>query len=78
MKKYNQKHNLVIPLIFIFVLFSCETEDILPALQLTASNTAISEAGGEVSITASLNITATDDLTMLLTISDSASMSSDF
>tara|TARA_X000000950_G_scaffold175912_1_gene213758 strand:+ start:486 stop:1496 length:1011 start_codon:yes stop_codon:yes gene_type:complete len=78
MKKYNQKHNLVIPLIFIFVLFSCETEDILPALQLTASNTAISEAGGEVAITASLNFTATVDLTMLLTISGSASMSSDF
>lgn len=78
MKKYNQKHNLVISLIFMFVLFSCETEDILPAVKLTPSNTVLSEAGGEVAITASLNFTATVDMTMLLTISGSASMSSDF
>ena len=60
------------------IFFSCETEDILPVVQLTASNTALSEAGGEVALTASLNSTATIDLTISLLISGSASISSDF
>ena len=60
------------------IFFSCETEDILPVVQLTASNTALSEADGEVALTASLNSTATIDLTISLLISGSASISSDF
>ena len=78
MKKINQKHTLVFSLIFMSIFFSCETEDILPVVQLTASNTALSEAGGEVALTASLNSTATIDLTISLLISGSASISSDF
>ena len=78
MKKINQKHTLVFSLILMSIFFSCETEDILPVVQLTASNTALSEAGGEVALTASLNSTATIDLTISLLISGSASISSDF
>ena len=62
----------------IFVTTSCETEDILPALELSASDTSLSEANGTLTVTATLNSDATQQLTIPLSISGTATQSSDY
>lgn len=62
----------------IFVTTSCETEDILPALELSASDTSLSEANGTLTVTATLNSDATQQLSIPLSISGTATQSSDY
>lgn len=59
-------------------LSACETEDVLPVLNLTASDTNLSEASGEITVSATLNAAATTQITVPLNISGSATASSDY
>jgi hypothetical protein len=59
-------------------LSACETEDVLPVLDLYASDTNLSEASGEITISATLNAAATTQITVPLNISGSATASSDY
>ncbi len=61
----------------IFVL-SCETDDILPVVELSSSNESLSEADGSVTITATLNGTFSQDLNFNLSFSGSADLSEDY
>jgi hypothetical protein len=62
----------------IFITTSCETEDILPALELSVSDTNLSEATGTITVTATLNSAATQQLVIPLSISGTATQSSDY
>jgi hypothetical protein len=58
--------------------YSCTTDDILPALELTASDTNLSENEGSIQITATLNSTSSETVTVPLLISGSATEGIDF
>lgn len=57
---------------------TCETEDILPALELNSEANNLSEANGSIVITASLNSAAERDLIIPFSISGTATQSSDY
>lgn len=71
------KKIIVCSLVFSF-MFSCETEDILPALEISTSDINLSEDNGEVVISATLNSAATQQLVIPLTISGTATQSADY
>ena len=58
--------------------YSCTTDDILPALELIASDTNLSENEGSIQITATLNSTSSETVTVPLLISGSATEGVDF
>ncbi|MBK85637.1 MAG: endonuclease [Flavobacteriaceae bacterium] len=62
----------------IFLLVRCSTDDILPALELNTSDTTLGEAGGNLSLSAVLNATASQQISIPLTFSGTASLSEDY
>ena len=50
-------------LLFITLIISCDTEDIMPALSISSDNTELSESDGVTTITASLNTVASQEIT---------------
>ena len=50
-------------LLFITLIISCDTEDIMPALSISSDNTELSESDGITTRTASLNPIATQEIT---------------
>ncbi|AFU69454.1 membrane protein with Calx-beta and LTD superfamily domains [Psychroflexus torquis ATCC 700755] len=58
--------------------YSCTTDDILPALELTTSDTNLSEDEGSIQITATLNSTSSETVTVPLLISGTATEGVDF
>ena len=69
---------LVVGVSILLLSASCETEDIFPALELSASDTNLSEASGTLTISATLNAAATQQITVPLAISGTATQSSDY
>ena len=63
---------------FLFVLSSCDTDDILPALTLTSSSNEISENQGQISITASLNSEVNQEIALPISFSGTAILNEDF
>ncbi|ULC59570.1 lamin tail domain-containing protein [Flaviramulus sp. BrNp1-15] len=68
-------------LVYIFLItsiFACTTDDILPSFELTTSNTDLSEDSGTVTLTATLNSSASQQIVIPLSISGTATQSSDY
>ena len=63
---------------FLFVLSSCDTDDILPALTLTSSSNEISENQGQILITASLNSEVDQEIALPISFSGTAILNEDF
>ena len=57
---------------------SCTTEDILPAVELGLDATTLSEAGGELTLTATLNSAATETISLALVFGGTASENQDY
>ncbi len=57
---------------------SCTTEDILPAVELGLDATTLSEAGGELTLTATLNSAATESISLALIFGGTASENQDY
>ena len=57
---------------------SCSTEDILPAVELGLDATTLSEAGGELTLTATLNSDATESISLALIFGGTASENQDY
>ena len=57
---------------------SCTTEDILPAVELGLDATTLSEAGGELTLTATLNSDATESISLALIFGGTASENQDY
>ena len=57
---------------------SCTTEDILPAVELGLDATTLSEAGGELTLTATLNSAATEPISLALVFGGTASENQDY
>ena len=57
---------------------SCTTEDILPAVELGLDATTLSEAGGELTLTATLNSAATEPISLALVFWGTASENQDY
>jgi len=60
------------------ILFSCTTDDILPALELSSDSDTLSEDNGTVIVTATLNSAANQDLNIPLNFSGDATQGEDF
>ena len=70
--------NTSIGLAFAAILIACTTDDILPALELNTSATTLGEAGGNLLLSAVLNATASQQISIPLTFSGTASLSEDY
>jgi len=65
-------------LLILSVIMSCDTDDILPALTLTTSSNEISENQEQITITASLNSDANEDIILPLSFSGTATFDFDY
>lgn len=65
-------------LLLVSSFVSCETEDILPTLELSADATNLSEANSTTNVTATLNAPATSQLNIPLSFSGTAMLNSDY
>ena len=70
--------NIIILMFLLFSIQSCDTEDILPAVMIELENQTISEDNGSVIITATLNGSVSNDITIPLQFSGSAAINSDY
>jgi hypothetical protein len=70
--------NTSIGLAFVAILIACTTDDILPALELNTSATTLGEAEGNLSLSAVLNATASQQISIPLIFSGTASLSEDY
>jgi hypothetical protein len=77
MNLYKIFRNAAIVLFFI-VTSSCDSEDILPGLELTTSATDLSEANGTLTLTATLNAIATTSVTIPVIFTGSATQGTDY
>jgi hypothetical protein len=74
----NTSRNLLV-ILFCTVFFSCETDDILPVVQLSAdNNSSISEENETITLTATLNAEAGENVNFNLNFSGTANSSSDY
>jgi len=78
MKSYHFLKKAIFIFGIVYCFASCDTEDILPVLELSASDTNLSEASGTITISATLNSAATQQLLIPLSISGTATQSSDY
>jgi hypothetical protein len=60
------------------LFFSCETDDIKPALNLSSDSTILSEDSGTVIVTATLNSEATSSVNIPMTLAGSAILNTDY
>ena len=65
-------------LLFITLIISCDTEDIMPALSISSDNTELSESDGVTTITATLNTVASQEITLPLIFGGTASFNEDY
>ena len=72
------KIRLLFLLAFLFTLQSCDTDDISPAVSITASLTEISEDQGLTTITASLNSESNQEMIIPVTFSGTAIFGEDY
>ena len=72
------KIRLLFLLAFLFTLQSCDTDDILPALTLTASSNEISEDQGMITITTSLNSEVEQETILPISFSGTATFNEDY
>ena len=72
------KIRIVFLLALLFIFSSCDTDDISPAVSLTASSSEISEDQGLTTITATLNSETNQEITMPLTFSGTAIFGEDY
>ena len=63
---------------FLFTLYNCDTDDILPALTLTSSSNEISEDQGLTTITASLNSEVEQETILPISFSGTATFNEDY
>ena len=76
-----KKNLLYLPTLFTgicLMLFTCTTDDILPALNVSLSNNSLSEESGTVILTASLNGAATQQVLIPLSFSGTATLDADY
>ena len=78
LKKNRFMKNIIILMFLLFSIQSCDTEDILPAVMVELENETISENNGSVIITATLNGSVSNDITIPLQFSGSAVINSDY
>lgn len=78
MIRFSSCYKKILLSLFAVSLFSCETDDILPTIQVTASNQNLSEANGSVVLTAELNGPASNSLRIPFELSGSAILNQDF
>ena len=78
LKKNRFMKNIIILMFLLFSIQSCDTEDILPAVMIELENQTISEDNGSAIITASLNGSVSNDITIPLQFSGSAAINSDY
>ena len=72
------KIRLLFLLAFLFTLYNCDTDDILPALTLTSSSNEISEDQGLTTITASLNSEVEQETILPISFSGTATFNEDY
>ena len=72
------KIRLLFLLAFLFTLQSCDTDDILPALTLTASSNELSEDQGMITITTSLNSEVEQETILPISFSGTATFNEDY
>lgn len=75
--KYILKQFLVFSL-FSSIVFSCSTDDIDPSLTLNSDNTILSEDGGMITVTAVINVAASNQISIPLSVSGTATNTSDY
>lgn len=76
-----KKNVFLLPVLFVgicFTLLTCTTDDILPAATLSLSNNTLSEVGGTVTLTASLNAAASQAVSIPLVFSGTATFGADY
>ena len=72
------KIRLLFLLAFLFTLYNCDTDDILPALTLTSSSNEISEDQGLTTITATLNSEVEQETILPISFSGTATFNEDY
>ena len=72
------KIRIVFLLALLFIFSSCDSDDISPAVSLTASSSEISEDQGLTTITATLNSETNQEIIMPLTFSGTAIFGEDY
>ena len=72
------KIRLLFLLAFLFILQSCDTDDILPALTLTSSSNELSEDQGMITITTSLNSEVEQETILPISFSGTATFNEDY
>jgi len=77
LKKNRFMKNIIIMFLFLAVQ-SCDTEDVLPGVTVELESETISEDNGSVVVTATSNGSVTEDITIPLQFSGSASINSDY
>ena len=60
------------------IIISCATDDILPTIEISASNLSLNEASGETTITVTLNTEVSQSFSVPLTFSGTAIQSEDY
>jgi hypothetical protein len=70
--------NIIILMFLLLAVQSCDTEDVLPGVIVDLESETISENNGSVIITATLNGSVSNDLTIPLQFSGSAAINSDY
>jgi len=78
MDTLNFFHKIFYVLIGLFLVTSCTTEDILPAIELTASDTNFSEDNGSVTVSAKLISVVSESVTIPLIIRGDATLTNDY
>ena len=72
------KIRLLFLLAFLFILQSCDTDDILPALTLTSSSNELSQDQGMITITTSLNSEVEQETILPISFSGTATFNEDY
>lgn len=64
--------------VFFILSTACDSEDILPAIDLSASGTNLSEAGGTLTLTATLNAAGTETITIPISFAGTSTQGVDY
>ena len=70
--------NIIILMFLLLVIQSCDTEDVLPGVSVELESETISEDNGLVLLTATLNGSVSNDITIPLQFSGMADINSDY
>ena len=78
LKKNRFMKNIIILMFLFLVIQSCDTEDVLPGVNVELESETISEDNGLVLVTATLNGSVSNDITIPLQFSGTADINSDY